>query len=165
MKIKCQKASVSNEFQKLLSFMKKKTIEKHETRCSGMVKRYLVLDLGESSSGSSFSMGLEVLSLGELHFGRVVNGQRVSSDIGCRMMVSIGQGWGGMDGGNRKCGSEWSWADREVSAGDTETVHGIADVVGRLEETVSVNVGVGSTGNTIGRLDLGLGRRTTAVTV
>ena len=77
-------------------------------------------------------------SLGEFGLG--------SSNFGCVLNCER-SGW-----------ENGAWADWDVSSCDSEAVDGVGDVVDTLEETVGVDVAVRSAGNTIGSVDLLLGR-------
>lgn len=61
--------------------------------------------------------------------------------------------------------SNWGWADWEVGGSNTESVDGVSNIVHALDKSVSINVAVSSTNNTIGGLGLLLGRWASSISV
>lgn len=59
----------------------------------------------------------------------------------------------------------WSWANWEVGGSNTESVDWVSNIVHALDQTVSINVTVSSTDNTIGGLALGLGGWTSSISI
>ena len=79
-------------------------------------------------------------------------------------------GWGGQYGGggsnNRSYGCSWNrGTDREVSGRNSETVDGVRDVAGALDESVAVDVGVASAGDAVSSSSLGLGAGAACISV
>jgi hypothetical protein len=109
---------------------------------------------------SSLCVSLEVLGLGQLDLWRVVDGEGSSSHVGDGCGVGMGMGSIGGYGDGDWGGSNW-----EVSSGNSESVDGVRDVVGGLEETVGIDVGICTARDPVSSSGLRLGRWTTGVSV
>lgn len=82
-----------------------------------------------------------------------------------------GQNWAGRDGTNTSIldwgygNLSWGWADWEVGGSDTESVDWISNILGALDESMSIDVGVSSTNNSVSSSRLGLGAWTSGISV
>jgi hypothetical protein len=80
----------------------------------------------------------------------------------------IGHGWSSNDRSGKdgwSSGNDLRWADWEVSSGNSESVDGVSDVVGVLDESVGINERVLSSNISESVLALSLGGWTTGISV
>jgi len=100
------------------------------------------------AAGSLIKSGLE-LSLGSLDLWGVFDWGWCDSSVDWGLQV---ENWS-LQGGNLWCG----WGNWQVAGNDTEA-KSISNVVGGLEDTVGINIAIGSSYSTVGIADLVLGR-------
>lgn len=97
------------------------------------------------STGTSFSMGGEMLSLGGDDFWSIVNWSWTNKVEWSSVMKS----WSSVV-------NSWSWTDWEVGSGYTESVDWISYVVDVLDKAVAIDVRVTSTGDAVSGANLAL---------
>jgi hypothetical protein len=83
--------------------------------------------------------------------------------------VRMSKNWG-VDGGMSDSNwsgqsGNWGWSDWEVGSGHTESVDWISNIVHALDQSMSINVRVSTTSDTISSPGLLLGGWTTSITV
>jgi hypothetical protein len=101
----------------------------------------------ESSSGSSFSLSLEVSSPGGSNLRGLLNLEWHLSDMH----------W---SNGKRSGGANW-----KVGGSNSESVNWISNIVHLLDETISIDVRISSTGDSISSLHFRFGTWTTSISV
>lgn len=112
------------------------------------------------SEGKSGSDDVTLLPLSDGGVGSGVLGLSGGNLSG----VDRGDGKGEVeDGSDKGLGYQSGGSDREVGSGNAESVDGVGDVVDSLEETVAVQVLVGSSGHAIGVAGLTTSGWTTSV--
>jgi len=137
---------------------------------------------GSSSGGNNGAVGVTLLPLGNNSLdGNNLGNSSLLSGVGCGEsglglnnlggignLNSLEDGGGGLDtledGGGGEGGSHGGGGHGKVGALHTEAVDVVSDVVDGLDESVGIDILVGTGGHSIGVTGLGTGRRTPSMT-